>query len=191
MTQAEEMFLAQLAIGVFSISNAGQVWRHRRLTAGSHGETLAPPMETAIEPRRAETSESHNHLRVQMIRDGKKVNVYAHRVVWMVANQSDIPKGLQLNHKDGNPRNNHPDNLELVTPRGNVIHAIQVLQKMKRKGGGSTPGGCAKLTPDEVREIRALCEARTLPQRLIARQFGVRTKTVQDIFYRRTWKELV
>ena len=37
---------------------------------------------------------------------------FIHRLVWEEFN-GVIPKGLQINHKDGNKSNNHIDNLEL------------------------------------------------------------------------------
>ena len=42
------------------------------------------------------------------------------------------PNGFVVNHKDGNRLNNQFDNLEVITPRENVAHAIQVL---RRHGG--------------------------------------------------------
>ena len=186
MTDAEMAFLAQLAIGVFSIDQQGQIWRHRFLKAGSKIGT--PPVERDMPKRRAETTATKDHLRVQLQVRGEKIMVYAHRLVWMVANQSDISTGLEINHKDGNPTNNNPANLELVTHRGNAIHAMRVLGKMKREG---VHNASAKLTEDQAREIRYLAENNILPQRLIGLQFGVRTKTVQDILYRSTWKHLI
>jgi len=186
MNRAEKAFLAQYAIGVFSVDAKGRIWRHRIHQSGS--KTGTPPTEKEIPVRRAEsTAHKAGHLKVQIQDDGKKMMVSAHRVVWMLHNQSDIPEGLEINHKNGDPPDNQPLNLELVTPSGNVIHAMKVLGKMDRKGSKNSS---AKLTEDQAREIRRLCEARTLPQRLIGLQFGVSTKTVQDIFYRRHWKNL-
>lgn len=45
--------------------------------------------------------------------DGKKF-ILLHRLIWMVANQCDIPNGYHVHHIDGNPLNNSIYNLELV-----------------------------------------------------------------------------
>lgn len=45
----------------------------------------------------------------------------AHRVVW-IALHGFIPPGLQINHINRRRWDNHPDNLELVTPAGHARH---------------------------------------------------------------------
>lgn len=55
-----------------------------------------------------------------------------HRLV-AAAFIGDIPKGMQINHIDGNKINNNLDNLEIVTQSENMIHSIKVLGS-KREG---------------------------------------------------------
>lgn len=43
----------------------------------------------------------------------------AHRVIWEILRGS-IPDGMQIDHKDGDPRNNRIDNLRLATPAQNA-----------------------------------------------------------------------
>ena len=50
---------------------------------------------------------------------------YVHRIIWMVANQSDIPEGYDIHHIDGNTQNNSIYNLELIEHKTHVSkHSI-------------------------------------------------------------------
>jgi hypothetical protein len=188
MTEAEQAFLAQLAIGVFSVDKSGAIWRHRRLVAGSRSG--APPYEVPLdEARSAETSESDGYPKVMFTVGEKRMAVFAHRIVWMTANQADIPAGMEVNHKDGDRANRAPSNLELVTPSGNVIHGIRVLGRKAKEQRGEK-NNSAKLTAQKVREIRRMCAERTMAQTEIARVFGVSQRTISDIHLRLSWKDV-
>lgn len=47
--------------------------------------------------------------------------------VWQV-HKGDIPPGLTVNHKDGDPTNNRIDNLELATQSEQQLHRFRVLK---------------------------------------------------------------
>lgn len=53
-----------------------------------------------------------------------------HRVVWEAFN-GPIPKGMQVDHKDGNKKNNRLDNLQLLTAKQNVLkyHRVDKVKK--------------------------------------------------------------
>lgn len=62
------------------------------------------------------------HLVVKLYKNNKYRLVGVHRLVaeTFIPNPNNLP---QVNHKDGNPQNNHIDNLEWVTKKENAMHA--------------------------------------------------------------------
>lgn len=184
MTNGEQAFLALLAIGVFKIDSQGRIWRHRRLIAGSHVGT--PPYWKVIQTRRAEKSVSDGYPTV-MFSDGKQRHkVFAHRVVWMVTTQADIPPGMEINHENGMRGDTRPCNLTLVTPSQNTVHGIRVLgRKAKDQRGDKNPQ--ARLTPKQVKDIRSL--SGKLAQSQLATMFGVTQTTISDIVTGKTWRK--
>ena len=182
MTEHEKAFLAQIALGWFKVRANGTIWRHVLF----HGGGVAG-LEF-IAPVRAERSVSKKggYLRV-MFRDGRqRRKVTAQRIVWMVANLRDIPAGLQVNHRDGNKQNNHPDNLELVTHKENAIHSVRVLGN-KPKARVGEANAAAKVTAQQVAEIRGLAAQKSMPQREIASIYGITQSAVSAIVTGKSW----
>lgn len=93
------------------------------------------------------------------------------------------PDGLpEVNHKDGNKRNNHVSNLEWVTRRQNAMHAFDIgIQKR----GSQSP--FAKLTPEQVRQIRVASGR----YEDIGAKFGVCKQTICDVKRRRKYTDVV
>lgn len=188
MTDAERSFLGLLAIGVFSIDEQGRIWKHRRLIAGSQQGT--PPYWKDHDPTiRAERSISDGYPTVMFSDGTKRHKVFAHRVVWMVVNQQDIPPGMQVNHKNGKRGDTYPTNLEMVIPSENAIHAIRVLGRtVKGNARQGEANSCAVLTAGQVMKIRALAGKMSQPK--IAEMFGIVQATVSAIVLRKSWKHL-
>lgn len=92
---------------------------------------------------------------------------------------------LQVNHKDGDKRNNRLDNLEYVTARENVKHSWD-LGLSKSRGGELCSG--AKLTKTKVDEIRILLAQGNMKPADIALSFGVGQTTIRDIRNGKTWR---
>jgi hypothetical protein len=94
------------------------------------------------------------------------------------------PEGFEVNHKDFDKRNNRASNLEYMTHRENIQHAVR---------GGRFPQGeqvvGSKLTADDVRAMRAL---RTCgwSQRKLAAAFRLSQSTTCAILNRRWWKHI-
>jgi hypothetical protein len=184
VTDNERAFLSMVALGWFEVRPDGSIWRHFRWTQGG------TPTLIRVEPRPAECSESDGYPTI-MFQDGEtRRKVFAHRVVWMITNQADIPRPMQVNHIDGNRKNRHPSNLEPVTPSENVKHGIRVLGRRPPRATEGQHNSQAKLTAKQVMEIRALWEARALSQPAMAERFGVKQSTISAIVLRKSWKHL-
>ena len=188
MNLSETTFLALVATGMFSMDNQGRLWRHKRMMGGSPLGTPAYEKIFAI-PKRAETSRAA-YRTVMFTVDGKRMKIYAYRIIWMLRNQADIPKGLEINHKDGNKENNHPMNLEVVTRSQNTIHSYRELPRKKREQRGEMSSLC-KLTNEKVMEIRDLCKGNLMTQSQIGKLYGIRQATVSSIKTLKSWSHLI
>lgn len=193
MNEAEKAFLVMLALGHFQVDAKGRIWRAKRFVAGSRSGS-PPAVRDLPKLRRADIATSGNrrtnstgYLRVMFTAFGKRWKVNAHRVVWMIWNGQEIPKGMQINHLNGNGVDNRPENLELATQSQNIVHAIKHLGKMPHLWRAN-PG--ARLTEQQVLEIRDLWERRAMNQVELARLYRVTKETISEIVRRQTWKNL-
>ena len=118
----EELAYLAVKMGELEIDNAGQVWRvaARRWDRWTQKTRTIP-----CAPRRAEKV-TGNYLQVRVMVDCVRANALAHRLVWRHFN-GPIPPGLTINHKNGNPKDNSPGNLELATYSEQIRHAVRVL----------------------------------------------------------------
>jgi hypothetical protein len=78
---------------------------------------------------------------------------YAHRLT-ADAFLGPIPKGMQVNHKDGNRANCDVANLEIVTNGENRAHSYQVLGVPPNRGKLGEEHHNAQLTWEQVCDVR-------------------------------------
>lgn len=116
--------------------------------------------------------------------DGKLIG--SNRVAWILT-CGPIPSGLLVCHKCDNPPCCNPGHLFLGTTKENS-------QDMARKGRGGRSHGtshyCAKLTDDQVIEIRKLYSAGKFNQYELAPLFGVSRGMISKIVRGASWKHL-
>jgi hypothetical protein len=121
---------------------------------------------------------------------GRVIQVSLHRVIWESVH-GPLSPDLEVNHEDGNTSNNSIHNLEPLTTQANIEHAIRTGLRADRHIGVPGEGNhMARLTADDVREIRRLaCEGR-LSQKAIACRWGIAQATVSNIKTGSRWAHL-
>lgn len=87
--------------------------------------------------------------------DGSKRTFRVHRLVMMAFNPVENMDELEVNHIDGNKKNNKLENLEWCTASENQIHAFKTGLNKSRRGEESN---FSKLTNDDVKKVFELRE---------------------------------
>lgn len=121
-------------------------------------------------PRRSPKVIKHSvtnlgYLQYRLFRDDMGKNHRAHRLV-LLAFVGDSP--LDANHKDGDKRNNHLDNLEYVTHSENLRHAADVLKRWE----GMPVADCYNEPSERDRQIWAMVDA-GMTHEAIGDHFGI------------------
>lgn len=113
---------------------------------------------------------------VSLHRDGRRYKRSVHSIV-ASAFLGDRPDGYDINHKDGDKRNNNYMNLEYVTPGDNQRHAIR-------------NGLKGDITEDIVRRVKNLYYCRAISSRRIAKFVGISQRRVKYILKSKTWRDI-
>ena len=92
---------------------------------------------------------------------------------------------LEVNHIDGNKKNNKLENLEWCTASENQIHAFKTGLNKARKGEESN---LSKLTEDDVKKVFELRE-KGLLQKEIAEIVGCTKSNISCILRKKSWKK--
>lgn len=97
-----------------------------------------------------------------------------------------IPKGMCVNHKDGNKLNNHISNLEIVTYSENQKHAFRL--GLQTKPNGDLNAG-AKLSNADCERLCQMLLA-GYDNETIGKAFGLHSRYVSLIRHGKRWKHL-
>jgi hypothetical protein len=122
--------------------------------------------------------------------NGKYITKKVHRLV-ALAFYGLPKKDQEVNHKDGNKKNNNSDNLEYITHSENVKHAFD---NGLAKGLAGIKNGNSKLTDDQVRYIREQKKYGGVHwgREKIANELGISSAHVKDIANSKTlWKHIL
>ena len=126
---------------------------------------------------------SSRYTSVGLDRRGIK-KVRAHRLIWEAVH-GPIPAGMQINHINGNKRDNRIANLELVTPGDNQRHAYRTGLRVAVRGSNHYR---AKFDEATVASIKTQLGSRSIAS--IAREHDVAWNTIWSIANGKTWKHV-
>jgi len=108
----------------------------------------------------------------------------------------DRPEGMVINHKNGKRNDDRAENLEYVTWKENALHGYRVngrkhSDKQKklaseRFGGSNNPK--AKVTAEQVKQIRMLRKTFKWTLAQIGRHYSLSRPQVSSICNNKTWK---
>ena len=116
--------------------------------------------------------------------DGKKKTYRLHRLVLMAFDPRDDMDSLEVNHKDGNKKNNKLENLEWCTSSENQIHAYKTGLQKPRRGSASN---LSKLSEDDIKKIFELRE-QGYTQQQIADVVECTRSNISYILNKKSWK---
>ncbi len=171
-------------------SRDGRIWttyvKSRRLNGTFEFKIGTVP--TPINPRNL----SCGHLQAPICRNRKHAFPLVHRLI-LETFVGPCPSGMECRHLDGNPENNALENLRWGIRKENAgdFHrhngawaGIAVTDKRGEKHPQ------AKLTDDDVRNMRILYETKGIRQVDLAAQFGIKQATVSKILLRQSWSHV-
>lgn len=134
------------------------------------------------------------YLQVYLCKNGIRKNIKIHRLVaqTFVPNTSNKP---QVNHKNGNKKDNYFENIEWCTSSENIKHAFKTGLKCITEMGiqASSRNGVArrKLNYDEVRKIKQLFTSKQYSQRQLSIMFDISQSAINKLINNKTYKEAV
>ena len=180
MRENEKRFLDLVQKGVYKVYKNGNIY----VLLKGHKEWKGEYKKRDI-PKLMDNKTDRGYIRLTFNHDKK---IFAHRIVWIYFN-GNIPKGLEINHKNGKTSDNRLSNLELATPSEQMIHAVNVLgRKIGNKTRGKNRKGThSKLNKEKVLTIREKLK-KGISRLEISKEYKVTKENIGMIDRRETWK---
>ena len=159
----------------YAAGNDGSVWGLYHRSKGGYVKTRPVRLKAHIK--------TSGYLGVILSRIGSKPkNFRVHQII-ALAFIGPVPDGKQVDHVDGNKRNNRPENLRYVTPQENSIAKFE-----QGTANIGVKNGRAKLTESDVRMIRS--RHAELGTAFFVRKHEVTKETIYHILKRIIWKSV-
>lgn len=155
--------------GMYQISNKGRVKSLKRSS-----ELIMANVNTTF-----------GYLRVKLLKNKKEYPFTIHRLVGL-AFLPIIEGKTEINHIDGNKKNNNLSNLEWCNRSENMRHADKTGLRIMLKGERNPK---AKVTEEIVRIIRN--KRQGIFQSIIANEFNLKQQTVSKIINRKLWPHII
>jgi hypothetical protein len=173
--------------GIYRVSNYGRVRSLTRYVKFRRWSGWLTVKGRMLNP----TTKTNGYPRMILSKDGNKKVAYVHQLV-LEAFVGPCPVGMQCRHfPDRDPTNNKVWNLSWGTPEENsqdkIVHGTSGKGISKLRGEANN---LAKLTDDDVREIRRAYAAGEGSQQQIADRYGIYQTTVSVIVRGKAWKHV-
>jgi len=156
------------------IDDQGRIWR-----IGYKKMGVVHPCE----PHRAESKGKSNYLEFRTPVNGVRRHCAAHRLVYQYF-KGDIPKGYTINHINGVPDDNRPENLEIMTVSQQNAHAFRIGAQSARGEDNNN----ASLTRAQVKRMRMMHKTGEFSQLQLSEMFGVSAGHVSRIIRKVSWE---
>lgn len=125
------------------------------------------------------------YLMVALWQNSRALHRRVHRLVAEAFIGPNPFEGAEVNHIDGNKKNNRASNLEYTTKQENIDHAVR--EGLVKRGEEASS---SKLTADDVREMRALHNEAQISIRDLSLMFEISPEAVVKIIKGRTWRHV-
>lgn len=124
----------------------------------------------------------YGYLRCILMSNSKRLSRLIHRLV-AIQFIKNPKKKLQVNHIDGNKKNNNIENLEWVTGSENIRHSYKIGTHVGRPG---IKHHNVKLTEIQVLEIIKLVE-KNVPRKTIAKKYNIHKNHIYRLVCGSRW----
>lgn len=167
----------------YEVSNLGRVRSKDRLAKNSRGNSYRLWKGRVLS---LNLKNNKKYINCKMSVNGKTYTKQLHWIVLASFKTKPSAEKWEVNHIDGNKRNNKLKNLEWVTSKQNQIHAIenQLYKPAKRSKNGKS-----KLNEKIVFLIKKDL-LKNMKNIDISNKYNISLKMVSDIKTKRTWKHV-